>query len=578
MMKKAANEAFEFWLSSPYFDEETKRELQALKDDADEIRERFGKDLEFGTGGMRGILGAGTNRFNLYTVRRATQGLADYIHSLKGGDQGVVIAFDSRHGSARCAEEAALCLNANGIPAWRFESLRPTPELSFAVRELGCIAGVVITASHNPAEYNGYKVYWEDGGQITPPHDRLITEHIQKIQTWQDVRTMRREDAVSLGLYHVIGEEIDRKYYEAILSDIPHPEISAAARRGLKIVYTPLNGTGSVPVMTLLHRLGFSQAVIVKEQADPDPEFTTCRKPNPETESAWKLALRLAEETGADLVMATDPDADRLGVYARSAEGNYVRFSGNMIGILLGDYVLRERKRSGTLPEHASIGTTIVSSRMAEPLAEKYGVSLFETLTGFKYIGEKIREFETSGESSFVFGFEESYGCLAGTSVRDKDSVSASLMMAEAAAYYKERGKTIWDAMKDLYAEFGCYREGQVSITIGGIDGIRKIQERMEESRRSPAKAIGNKAVLAVRDYRAGIRRDIITGKETPLNLPSSNVLYYELEDGWCAVRPSGTEPKIKYYFGVRAESEAACGKDYEALKEAIRNESGRTG
>lgn len=569
MRKKAANEACAYWLSSDYFDEETKERLRAL-DDPKEIRERFGKDLEFGTGGMRGLLGDGTNRFNRYTVRRATQGLCDYIHSLKEADKGVVIAYDSRHGSAELSKEAALCLNAGGIRTWRFESLRPTPELSFAVRELGCIAGIVITASHNPREYNGYKVYWKDGEQITPPIDRYITEKISEIDSWEAVKTMKEEEAKACGLYHEIGEEMDQRYYEAILSDLPRPNLSEKARQMLKIVYTPLNGTGSVPVLTLLERRGFTDVHVVKEQKDPDPDFTTCPKPNPETESAWKLALKLAEEENADLVLATDPDADRLGLCVRRRDNTYQRFTGNMIGILLCDYVLGKREKEGSIPENGAIGTTIVSSRMGEALAKHYGVSFFETLTGFKYIGEKIREFEKSGEHTFLFGYEESLGTLVGTSVRDKDAISAAILTAEAAAYYMEQGKTLCDVMEDLFRQYGYYLEGQISVTFEGIDGIAEIRRIMEKNRTEPPERFAGKKVLALRDYKKGIRTDMEQGTVTALDLPSSDVLYYELENGWCAVRPSGTEPKIKYYFGIREAEKKEAERQFQAMQEAL--------
>ena len=540
------------WLDSPLVDGETKRELLAVRNDEREVYDRFYRRLSFGTGGLRGVLGAGTNRMNAYTVRQATQGLANYILKEGGEARGVAIAYDSRLFSAEFAREAALCLNANGIKTYRFESLRPTPELSFAVRECGCIAGIVITASHNPREYNGYKVYWEDGGQITPPHDKNIMAEVAKVGIF-DAKTMPEHEARALGLYHVLGEEIDDRFMAAVMRESVHPEVVREMAEELTIVYTPLNGTGNVPVRRILRELGFKKVYTVAEQAAPDGNFPTTARPNPEEPEAFALALALAREKRADLVLATDPDADRLGVYARDAvSGEYKSFTGNMSGVLILEYLLREKKKLGTLPADAFAAETIVTTDMAKAVAAEYGVRLFETLTGFKYIGEQIRLFEESGAGEFVFGLEESYGCLAGTYARDKDSIVAVMLLAEIAAFYKQQGKTLIDAMEELYRKYGYYREGMSSLTRKGADGAEEIRQRMEAMRSNPPETLAGVRVLAVRDYLAGTVRDLTTGEVRPTGLPKSNVLYYELEGGaWCCARPSGTEPKIKFYEGV---------------------------
>jgi len=566
-----AKKVFDHWLSSDCFDSDTKKELMAIAGDDREILERFGKDLEFGTGGMRGILGAGINRINRYTVRRATYALAQCLKETGDTDKGVVIAYDSRFGSREFSLEAAMTLNACGIPAYRFESLRPTPELSFTVRKLGCLAGIVITASHNPAEYNGYKVYWQDGGQITLTHAREIMKAYEEIHTFEEIPVISIQEAKEQGLFHEIGEEIDSAYYEAVMDSVIHPELAGEYGPALRIVYTPLHGTGRIPVMKILADLGFDDVHVVKEQEDPDGSFATCEYPNPEAREAWNLALKLAERIHADLVLATDPDADRLGLWVPDDRGTYHFFNGNMTGILLADYILKEKKNSGTLPDNAAIGKTIVSSQMAVPLAEKYGVRLFETLTGFKFIGEKIQEFEESGESCFVFGFEESFGCLAGTAVRDKDAVQETALLCEAAAFYHSKGKTLLEVMEDLYREYGWFLEGQTSVSFQGISGKERMKQIMEQLRSHPLKEIAGKKTLAIRDYKTGIRTDLESGEKKKLDLPSSNVLYYELEKGWCAVRPSGTEPKIKFYFGTEAAERTAAEEERKAMKQALK-------
>lgn len=550
-------EVYEAWCTDEYFDASVREELKAISGDEREIEDRFYRQLEFGTGGLRGVIGAGTNRMNIYTVRKATQGLANYIVSQGGQEKGVAIAYDSRRMSPEFAREAALCLNANGIRTYLFESLRPTPELSFAVRELGCIAGIVITASHNPREYNGYKVYWEDGAQITPPHDRNILDEVAKVTEFSQVKTMEEDEARVCGLFQVIGTAFDDLYLKMLKEQSIHPEIIKEAAQEMKIVYTPLHGTGNIPVRRILKELGFAKVYVVEEQKAPDGNFPTVAYPNPEDEKAWELAIRLAKRIDADIVLATDPDADRMGVYAKDADtGEYVSFTGNMSGMLIAEYILRERMKTGTMPENPALVETIVTTDMAKAIAADYHTALIEVLTGFKYIGEQIRLFEERKSFNYVFGLEESYGCLAGTYARDKDACVAVMLLCEAAAYYKSKNMTLWDAMMDMYERYGYYREGLKTLTLKGIDGAEKIRRMMKEQRENPPKELGGLKVLAVRDYQADTRKDMMTGEVTATGLPASNVLYYELsDDAWCCVRPSGTEPKIKYYFGVKGNS-----------------------
>lgn len=563
---------YQKWCTDPYFDEETKAELAAIADDKAEIEDRFYRTLEFGTGGLRGVIGAGTNRMNIYTVRQATQGLANYIISQNGQNKGVAIAHDSRRMSPEFTEEAALCLAANGIKAYVFPSLRPTPELSFAVRELGCIAGIVITASHNPREYNGYKVYWEDGAQITPPHDGNILAEVAKVTSFDMVKTMDKDAAVQAGLYNVIGDDVDEKYFDALRKQSIHPEVIKEVAKDIKIVYTPLHGTGLLPVQRVLKDLGFENVYVEPQQAVADGNFPTVAYPNPEDPKAWELALKLAKEKDADLVLATDPDADRLGVYCKDTKtGEYVSFTGNMSGMLIAEYILRERTATGTMPENPALIETIVTTDMAKPIAAAYNVRLIEVLTGFKYIGEQIKIFDETGCNNYVFGLEESYGCLPGTYARDKDAPAAVTMLCEVAAYYKKQGKTLWDAMIDIYEKYGYYKEGLATMTLKGIDGAAQIQQIMSDARANLPKEVGSHKVIAVRDYKADTRTEIATGKVTPTGLPNSNVLYYELSDNaWCCVRPSGTEPKIKFYFGVKGESLKDSEEKLEALKSAM--------
>lgn len=565
-------EIYKQWCTDPYFDENTKEELIAIQDNETEIEDRFYRPLEFGTGGLRGVIGAGTNRMNIYTVRQATQGLANYIISQKGQKKGVAIAYDSRMMSPEFAEEAALCLNANGIKTYVFESLRPTPELSFAVRELGCISGIVITASHNPREYNGYKVYWEDGAQITPPHDKNILAEVAKVTSFDQVKTMSKEKAAEAGLFVTIGKEMDDRYMEELKKQSIHPEIIKEMAKNFTIVYTPLHGTGNLPVRRVLKELGFEKVYVVKEQELPDGNFPTVSYPNPESPKAFELALKLAKEVDADIVLATDPDADRLGVYCKDTKtGEYVSFTGNMSGMLIAEYILRERTATGTMPEHPALVETIVTTDMAKALAKNYEVTLIEVLTGFKYIGEQIKFFEQQNSYHYVFGLEESYGCLAGTYARDKDACVAVMMLCEVASWCKKHGKTLWDAMLDMYEKYGYYKEGLATMTLKGMDGAAQIQKMMSDMRKNPPKQLGGFSVLAVRDYKADTRTDLTTGEITKTGLPSSNVLYYELSDNaWCCVRPSGTEPKIKFYFGVVGSSLAEAEEKLETLKQDL--------
>ena len=560
------------WCTDPIFDEATRAELREIAGQEKEIEDRFYKDLSFGTGGLRGVIGAGTNRMNIYTVTKATQGLANYIRKQGGEEKGVAIAFDSRNMSVEFSEKAALCLNANGIRTYRFETLRPTPELSFALRELGCIAGIVITASHNPPEYNGYKVYWEDGAQITAPKDREIIAEVNAVTDFASIRMMERAEAEEKGLFRVIGQEIDDRYMEELKKLVLSPESIRKTADSLKIVYTPLHGTGNLPVRRVLRELGFTNVQVVPEQELPDGRFPTVSYPNPEDPKAFALALQLAEETDADLVLATDPDADRLGVYAKDTKtGEYIPFTGNMSGLLIAEYELSVRKELERLPKNGALVKTIVSSDMADGIAKYYGVDLIECLTGFKFIGQQILGFETSGKGEYLFGFEESYGCLIGTHARDKDAIVATMALCEAAAYYKEKGLTLWDQMLRIYEKYGYYKEDLVSITMKGVDGAERIRKILADMRKEPLQKIGAYDVVALRDYKADTRLELVTGKVTPTGLPKSNVLYYELEGGaWCCVRPSGTEPKVKFYMGVKEGSLDAAEKALEGLKAAM--------
>ena len=566
-------EKYEEWVNNPVFDEETKKELLEMKDNEIEKKDSFYKDLEFGTAGLRGIVGAGTNRMNKYTVGKASQGLAEYIVSKGGQDKGVAIAYDSRHKSTEFSELAALILNANGVKTYIFESLRPTPELSFAVRKLGCISGIVVTASHNPPKYNGYKVYWEDGAQITEPIDAEIIAKVNGITDFSKIKTISKEEAIAKGLYNVISPDFDELYLTELKKNTLNPEDIKKAAESLKIVYTPLHGTGGRLVKKLFNELGYKNVHIVKEQEMPDGNFPTVSYPNPEDPKAFEYALNLAKEVDADIVLANDPDADRIGLHIKDSKtGKYILFNGNMIGLTIAEYLISQKKEKGILPKNPALIKTIVSSNMTDRICEYYGVALFLALTGFKNIAARIRQFEQNNSHNCIMGFEESYGCLIGTHARDKDGIIAVMLLCEIAAYYKNRGMTLWDAIQKMYEKYGYYREGQIPVVLEGAAGAEKIQEMMRTMRNNPPENIGKYKVLKIMDCNAGIEKDLLTGTETKLDLPKSNVLRYTLEnDCWCAVRPSGTEPKIKFYMGVRGDSLENAEKDLMDLTEAMK-------
>ena len=563
---------YQEWLSNPYFDEDTKAELRAIEGDENEIKERFYMDLEFGTAGLRGVIGAGINRMNIYVVRRATQGLANYIIKQGGADKGVAIAYDSRHMSPEFAMEAAMTLAANGIKAYKFESLRPTPELSFAVRELGCIAGINITASHNPPEYNGYKVYWEDGAQFTPPHDKGVTEEVLAIEDLSTVKTTDEASATAAGKYEVIGREIDDKYIAQVKAQVVNQKAIDEMQDQISIVYTPLHGTGNIPARRVMKELGFTHVYVVPEQELPDGGFPTVSYPNPEAAEAFSLGLKLAGEKNADLVLATDPDADRLGVYVKDAgSGEYIPLTGNMSGSLLCEYVLSQKKAAGKIPEDGQVIKSIVSTNLIDAVAKEYGCELIEVLTGFKWIGQQVLKNEKTGRGTYLFGMEESYGCLIGTYARDKDAISATAALCEAAAYYKQKGMTLWDAMVAMYEKYGYYKDAVKSIGLSGIEGLAKIQFIMETLRNNTPKEVGGYKVVSARDYKLDTIKDMASGEVKPTGLPSSNVLYYDLNDGaWICVRPSGTEPKIKFYYGIKGSSMEDADAKSEALGAAV--------
>ena len=563
---------YEKWCTDSYFDEDTKAELKAIANDEKEIEDRFYRTLEFGTAGLRGVIGAGTNRMNIYTVRQATQGLANYIISQGGQEKGVVIAHDSRNMHDEFTDATALCLAANGIKTYVFKDLRPVPMLSFAVRTLGTLAGVVITASHNPREYNGYKVYWSDGAQVTPPHDTNIMAEVGKVTSFDMVKTMDKDAAIAAGLYNIVDDSVDEAYFAELRKLSIHPEVIKEMAKDIKIVYTPFHGSGLLPVQRVLSDLGFEEVYIEPQQAIADGDFPTCPYPNPENEKAWELALKLAKEKDADIVLATDPDADRLGVYCKDTKtGEYVTFTGNMSAMLIAEYILSQKKSNGTMPANPVLLESVVSTDLAKAIATAYDVELIEVLTGFKYIGEQILSFEKTGDKNYVFGFEESYGCLPGTYARDKDAPAAVVMLCEVAAFLKSQGKTLWDGMIDIYEKYGYYKEDITTLELKGIDGAAQIQSIMAGARENVPAKYGDYEVLAVRDYKADTRKDMKTGVVEPTGLPSSNVLYYELNDNaWCCVRPSGTEPKIKFYFGVKGTSLQDSNEKLEALKTAV--------
>jgi len=565
------NEKYKQWLQEPTFDKETKIELREIDGNEKEIEDRFYKDLEFGTAGLRGVIGAGSNRMNKYTVGKATQGLANYIIKKQVQEKGVVISYDSRHYSKEFSEQVALCLNANGIKTYIFESLRPVPELSYAVRELKCTAGIMITASHNPPEYNGYKVYWEDGAQIVPPIDKEIINEVNNTK-FSEIKTMEKADALNEGLYIQIGKEIDDKFINTIKSLVLNPEIIKKQQENIKIVYTPLHGAGNMLVQRVLNEIGFTKVYVVKEQEQPDGDFPTVSYPNPEDKNAFKLALELAKEVDADIVLANDPDADRLGVYTKDENGEYIAYTGNMSALLLLEYELSQKQEKGKLDKESAVMTTIVSSDMTKAIAENYNVKVFETLTGFKWMGQKMRQFEEENSYKCQFAFEESYGCIISSHARDKDGISAVMALCEAAAYYKNKGITLWEQMINIYIKYGFYKEGQISIVLKGADGAGEIKAKMDRMRQNPPKELAGLTVKEVRDYQT---HEIITseGEHKETDLPTSNVLYYELENNsWCCVRPSGTEPKIKFYMGVKGSSMEDAETKLTELTQAMKN------
>ena len=566
-------EEYKKWCESDEFDEETKRELLEIKDNPEEIEDRFYKELEFGTAGLRGIIGAGTNRMNKYVVGKATQGLANYILKQDTQNKGVAISFDSRRMSPEFSKYSALVLNANGIKTYLFDHLRPVPELSFAVRELGCTAGIMITASHNKPQYNGYKVYWDDGAQIISPVDKGIMDEVKAITDYKTIKEISEEKAVEKGLFNIIGKEIDDRYIEELKKCVLNPEIIKQYGKDLKIVYTPLHGAGREMSQRILKELGFENVYTVPEQEEPDGRFPTVDYPNPEAKEAFKMALDLAKEKDADLVLATDPDADRLGIYAKDTEsGEYKVFTGNMSGLLIAEYRLSQMREKGILPTNGMLVSTIVSSNLAKAIAKEYNLDFREVLTGFKFIGEQIKiEEQKQNGKKYLFGFEESYGCLISDYARDKDGISAVMSLCEAAAFYKSKEMTLWDQMINIYEKYGYYNEGQVSITLEGSSGAEKIKQMMDNLRNNLPSQIGKYKVLVFKDISNNIVKDMETSSISETGLPKSNVLYFDLEnDAWCCVRPSGTEPKIKLYFGVKSSSLENAEKDLEELKNAM--------
>lgn len=565
-------EEYKRWCEGKEFDEETKKELLEIKDDEKEIEDRFYKELEFGTAGLRGVIGAGTNRMNKYTVGKATQGLANYILEQGTQEKGVAISYDSRKMSKEFSLQTALILNANGIKTYLFENLRPVPELSFAVRELNCTAGIMITASHNPPKYNGYKVYWDDGAQIVAPRDKEIIEKVRNVTDYSEIKEITKKEAEEKGLFKIVGTEMDDKYIAKLKSLILNPEIVKKQGENLKVVYTPLHGTGNTIAERLLREIGIKNLYVVPEQKEPDGNFPTVDYPNPEDPKAFKLALELAKKVDADVVLATDPDADRLGIFAKDSKtGEYKNYTGNMSALLIAEYRISQMQEKGMLPQDGMMIKTIVSSNLTDAIANNYGLHLYEVLTGFKNIGAIMRKEEECNGKKYVFGFEESYGCLIGDYARDKDGIAAVMALCEAACYYKEKGFTLWDQMINIYEKYGYYKETQVAIVREGSQGAKEIENMMTSTRNKDVGKIGNYKVLKFKDIYKDYVKDMVTGEITKSGLPKSNVLYYELEDNsWCCVRPSGTEPKIKLYMGIKADTEKEADRKLEELKEAM--------
>ena len=565
-------EEYKRWCEGKEFDEETKKELLEIKDDEKEIEDRFYKELEFGTAGLRGVIGAGTNRMNKYTVGKATQGLANYILEQGTQEKGVAISYDSRKMSKEFSLQTALILNANGIKTYLFENLRPVPELSFAVRELNCTAGIMITASHNPPKYNGYKVYWDDGAQIVAPRDKEIIEKVRNVTDYSEIKEITKKEAEEKGLFKIVGTEMDDKYIAKLKSLILNPEIVKKQGENLKVVYTPLHGTGNTIAERLLREIGIKNLYVVPEQKEPDGNFPTVDYPNPEDPKAFKLALELAKKVDADVVLATDPDADRLGIFAKDSKtGEYKNYTGNMSALLIAEYRISQMQEKEMLPQDGMMIKTIVSSNLTDAIANNYGLYLYEVLTGFKNIGAIMRKEEECNGKKYVFGFEESYGCLIGDYARDKDGIAAVMALCEAASYYKEKGFTLWDQMINIYEKYGYYKETQVAIVREGSQGAKEIENMMTSTRNKDVEKIGNYKVLKFKDIYKDYVKDMVTGEITKSGLPKSNVLYYELEDNsWCCVRPSGTEPKIKLYMGIKADTEKEADRKLEELKEAM--------
>lgn len=559
------------WLEGEGFDEATKAELRAIDGNEKEIEDRFYRDLEFGTGGMRGIVGAGTNRMNRYTIRKAVQGLANYLKKADKAVRGVAIAFDSRHMSPAFAEETALVLAGNGIRAFLFEDLRPVPELSFAVRHLGCAAGVVITASHNPKEYNGFKAYSDDGCQLPPSESDAVIAEVNAVTDLTAVPVMTRQQALSDGLLSIIGPEIDDAYMAALKRVLVNPEMVRQEGHTGRLVYTPLHGSGNVPVRRILSEIGFEHVLVVPEQERPDPNFSTVKSPNPEEKAAFAMAIELAKREDVDVIIGTDPDADRVGVVVRNTEGDYITLTGNQTGCLLLEYILSQKKAQGTMPEHPFVVKTIVTTELSRKIAARYGVEMIEVLTGFKFIGEQIRELDDAGLKHYLFGFEESYGYLAGTHARDKDAVVASMLVAEMYLYHRKHGKTLFDALQDLYHQYGYTVEDIDAFTLKGKEGVDAINRAMELLRDQAPQSFGRHAVAACRDYLRQVVVNYGTRAVKGLLLPQSNVLYYEMVSGdWFCVRPSGTEPKIKIYYGVSADNATAMTQALAALRAGV--------
>ncbi|ATA58959.1 Phosphoglucomutase [Geobacillus stearothermophilus] len=562
---------YEQWLREPQLDPELKRLLEQRRHDERWLEDCFYKNLEFGTGGMRGEIGPGTNRMNMYTVRKASEGLARYIQSFgdEAKQRGVVIAYDSRHKSPEFAMEAAKTLATNGIQTYVFDELRPTPELSFAVRYLRAFAGIVITASHNPPEYNGYKVYGEDGGQLPPAVADQVIRYVNEVENElaihvEDEKTLREK-----GLIRIIGSEVDDAYIHAVKTISIHPEL--ARETAINIVFTPLHGTSNKPVRRALAELGYQNVFVVKEQELPDPNFSTVASPNPEEHAAFAMAMELGKQVNADLLIATDPDADRLGVAVKNDKGNYVVLTGNQTGGLLLHYLLSQRKAQGTLPENGVVLKTIVTSEFGRAIAQSFGLETVDTLTGFKFIGEKMKEYEQTGQYAFQFGYEESYGYLIGGFVRDKDAVQAAVLAAEVCAFYKKQGLSLYEALLQLFDQYGYYREGQRSLTLKGKEGAEAIAAILASFRQQPPVEAAGKKVTVIEDYKTKERTNTLTGEKTAIDLPTSNVLKYILEDGsWFCLRPSGTEPKMKAYFGVKGISLQDSEEKLARLSDAV--------